>query len=282
MANIIDAIINLVKNDDFQMKSHHVGTNRANMAGDSLEDFIKDLFAGTIGLDEKTRLMRLSEVFSYSGNSANPPDAMLRGGDAIEIKKIESDNSSLALNSSYPKHTLKCTNPMISAACRNAEDWKEKEMVYAVGVVKRGTNTLKHLCMVYGRNYCASEKVYKRTSQIIQREIESLNGIVLTPYSQLDYISELDPIGLNSLIAHKMWSIKNPWTMFDYIYQIPHDKKFTFMCIINEDKWCSLSNRDEIIELSTNKAELSISDEYTKSPDNPNQFDKVKLISYYK
>lgn len=68
----------------------------------------------------------MSEVFSYLGNNSNPPDAMLRNGDAIEVKKIESLSSALTLNSS-----------MISTACREAEQWSEKDMIYVVGVVEK-------------------------------------------------------------------------------------------------------------------------------------------------
>lgn len=61
---------------------------------------------------------------------------MLRDDDAIEVKTIESKGSTLALNSSYPKHTLKSTNPLITKACKEAEEWKEKEMLYIIDVVK--------------------------------------------------------------------------------------------------------------------------------------------------
>lgn len=282
MANIIDAIINLVQDDDLQLKSHHIGTNRANISGDNLEDFIKDLFAGTLGFEERRRLRRLGEVFSYTGNSSNPPDAMLRGGDAIEIKKIESDNSSLALNSSYPKHTLKSTNPMINAACKNAENWHEKDMLYAIGVVKKGSNTLKHLCMVYGTNYCASDYIYERIREKIKEGVETIPGIDFTPSKELGHINNVDPLGITYLRVRGMWGIKNPWYVFDYIYQRPIDKVFTFMCIIDDRKWNILPNTFKLISLAARVPSLHISDEYTKNPDNPSQLDKVKLITYYK
>ncbi|CUU71099.1 NgoPII restriction endonuclease [Campylobacter hyointestinalis] len=67
--------------------------------GDSLENFISDLFCDTVlEADESKKLLKKSEVFSYIGNNNNPPDFMLRGGDAIEVKKIENANSTIALN----------------------------------------------------------------------------------------------------------------------------------------------------------------------------------------
>lgn len=143
--NIINAIINLVQNPVTQLVNCYQGKNRANNAGDALEEYVKDIFANSFGLPETERLEQINSVFSYLGNNSNPPDAMLKNGDAIEVKKIESDNAALALNSSYPKHTLLSSSPMISSACKAAEKWTEKDIIYIVDVVKQ--NCLKHLCM---------------------------------------------------------------------------------------------------------------------------------------
>ena len=98
--SIVDAIVNLVENPVTKLVSEYHSRNRANNAGDALEEYVKDLFAGTFKMREDERLEKLEEVFSYLGNNSNPPDAMLRGGDAIEVKKIETLDASLALNSS--------------------------------------------------------------------------------------------------------------------------------------------------------------------------------------
>lgn len=135
--NIVNAIINMVNNPVTQLVNYYQGRNRANNAGDALEEYIKDLFANSFDLPESERLERISSVFSYLGNNSNPPDAMLLNGDAIEVKKIETDTAALALNSSYPKHTVKASSPMISSACKAAENWTEKDIIYAVGVVKK-------------------------------------------------------------------------------------------------------------------------------------------------
>lgn len=90
--------------------------------GDALEEYVKDLFANTINeSDEQSRLVKISDTFSYLGNQNNPPDIMLHSGDAIEVKKIESKNITLVLNSSYPKHKLYVDSKLITEACRNCE-----------------------------------------------------------------------------------------------------------------------------------------------------------------
>lgn len=120
MANIIDAIVHLVTNPKLELKSYSESHNRANSMGEALEEYIKDLFAGTVNEENlNIRNQKLSEVFSYLGNQNNPPDSMLRGGDAIEVKKIESNDSSLALNSSYPKAKLFSDSPMIKKSMQD-------------------------------------------------------------------------------------------------------------------------------------------------------------------
>lgn len=42
-------------------------------------------------------------MLSHQGNKNHPPNFIIRGGDAIEVKKIESKNRNIALNSSFPK-----------------------------------------------------------------------------------------------------------------------------------------------------------------------------------
>jgi hypothetical protein len=145
--NILNAIINLVENPIFELKKIYIINNRANSMGEALEEYVKDLFANTLTeIDINKRKIKHSEVFSYLGNQNNPPDCIIRGGDAIEIKKIESKSSALALNSSYPKAKIFSTSKMITNACRECEEWKEKDIIYAIGVVNK--NKLHSLCFV--------------------------------------------------------------------------------------------------------------------------------------
>ena len=120
--NIIDAVINIIKNPILELREYSASHNRANNMGEALEEYIKDLFSGTVfEKNENKRMEIISKVFSYLGNTNNPPDSILREGDAIEVKKIENKTSSLALNSSFPKAKLYSNSPMITDACRNCE-----------------------------------------------------------------------------------------------------------------------------------------------------------------
>lgn len=52
------------------------------------------------------------------------------------------------------------------------------------------------------------------------------------------------------------------------------------MCIINLEKWNSLSNRNELIELQKNYPALKVVDVEIKNPDNPVVLNSAKLIHY--
>lgn len=275
--NIINAIYNLVNHPVIELIEYYQGRNRANNSGDALEEYIKDLFADSFDMVETDRLEKLSKVFSYLGNNSNPPDAMIRGGDAIEVKKIESNNSALALNSSYPKHTLLSSSPMISAACKNAEEWTEKDMIYAVGVVDKN-NHLNHLAMVYGLDYCASEECYSRIKSTIKNGVEAIPGVEFAGTKELGHINKVDPLGITYMRVRGMWGIENPWRVFDYIYQRDFDKRFNFMCIINLAKWNTFEN----IELITNihSEGFKIQSVRVKNPDNPANLVDAKLITF--
>lgn len=65
MSNIIDAIVNLVKYKKTNLIQNVSGNNRANNAGDGLEEFVKNLFAGTFD-DEASQWKKSAKFFPIS------------------------------------------------------------------------------------------------------------------------------------------------------------------------------------------------------------------------
>lgn len=275
--NIINAIINLVNNPIVQVTTTYKNKNRANNAGDALEEYVKDLFANTFDTPDEERHIKHSEVFSYLGNSNNPPDAMLRDGDAVETKKLES-NSAIALNSSYPKHTLKSTNDKISKNCREAEEWTEKDIIYIVGMVNNGK--LKNLCMVYGLDYCASEECYDTLINQIKSGVLSIPDVDFTESNEIAHVNKVDPLGITYMRVRGMWGIENPWKVFNYVCKYDKKNDFQFMSIINKNKWNSFDNTNELEDLAEKNDALTISDVKIKNPDNPANLIDAKLIQF--
>ena len=280
--NILRAIINLVKTPKYELKEFYTNHNRANSMGDALEEYIKDIFAGTYTItDEQKRLKMISESFSYLGNNSNPPDAMLKNGDAIEVKKIENNNSSLALNSSYPKHKLYADSPMISIHCKDAEDWNEKDIIYAVGVVDN--NKLLNLSFVYGLDYCASEETYTKIKAKIKDGVEAIPGVEFAETRELGRVNKVDPLGITYLRVRGMWGIENPWTVFKYVYEKDLNSEFNFFAIINEEKYSEFNKEDrKEFEDFVNNSDLSMIKIKIKNPDNPAILKNAYLITYSK
>lgn len=279
MSNIIDAIYNLINNPVIELREFYKSKNRANNMGDALEEYIKDLFANTINeTDEQNRLDKISKTFSYLGNQNNPPDSILRLGDAIEVKKIEGKNASLALNSSYPKHKLYANSKLITEACRKCEDWCEKDIIYAVGIVNG--SMLNSLCMVYGIDYAADNSIYEKIKEIIVSGVNDIPDVEFVPTNEIAKVKKVDPLGSTDLRVRGMWSIENPFKVFNYIYNRDFSKKFNFMCVIREAKYFSFENTALIENCVGNVKGFNISNVKIKNPNNPALLENAKLITF--
>ena len=277
--NIIDAIINIVKNPILELKGYSISHNRANSMGKALEEYIKDVFSGTLFEKDKNKRMKIiSEVFSYLGNTNNPPDSILRGGDAIEVKKIENKSSSLALNSSYPKSKLYSNSSMLTDACRNCEKWEEKDIIYTIGTCEK--NKLTSLIFVYGEDYAAENKIYENVKNKIKLGIETINDLEFSETNEIGRVNRVAPLGITYFRIRGMWGIENPVKVFDYIYKRDDSKQFNFMTLINEDKYLSFSNTKELEDLEKENKNLEIKDVRIKNPNNPAQLKKAKLITF--
>ncbi len=279
MANIIDAIINLIENPILEIKDYYYGKNRANSTGDALEEYIKDLFCDDFEQDDENKINEhRNKIFSYLGNNNNPPDMILRGGDAIEVKKIESPNSALALNSSYPKSKLFADSLMISNACRYCEDWTEKDMIYTVGVVVK--EKLKSLAFVYGTDYAAEKEVYEKIKNTIKNGVEATGGVEFSETKELGRVNKVDPLGITYLRIRGMWGIENPFKVFEYIFKRQNSDEFNFMAIINDEKWSSFYNKSKLLEVISNNKEATIENVKIKDPSNPAVLKSCKLITF--
>ncbi|MCL2630730.1 MAG: NgoPII family restriction endonuclease [Firmicutes bacterium] len=271
MNNLLDAIVNIHKRGNLTIKEFYKSRNRANNMGEALELFICDAFANTLSSSNpKEANDAYNQTFSYLGNQNNPPDAILKNGDAIEVKKIEAHGSSLALNSSYPKSKLLANSPMITKNCKNCEIWCEKDIIYSVGVVN--DRKILALCFVYGEDYAAEKQVYERIRETIKTGIGSIPNVEFGETKELGRINRVDPLGITYLRIRGMWGIENPFETFNYISSEP------FFAIINFAKYNSfpLESRNKI----ENTNGIVIASCKIKNPNNPAQLKDARLISF--
>ncbi|WP_033148857.1 NgoPII family restriction endonuclease [Prevotella sp. P6B1] len=281
MNNILTAIKAIVKNSSLVVDEDPKGVvpNRANQMGAALEDYVKNAFADCLGRDGQFVKLARNRIFSYIGNSINPPDAMLAGSDAIEIKKIESlGTSQLQLNSSYPKNKLYSDNPKICKACRECEAWQEKDMVYVVGQVEG--QILQNIFFVYGDLYCDSRDVYERVENAIKDGLESLDDIKLAETNELGRVNNVDHLNISDLRIRGMWLIKSPFQHFRSLFEEKTNYTFKLVALIPEDKYNSFQNVEEFEEFCDENG-VVISDEKIEDPQNPANLINSKLITYF-
>lgn len=280
-SNILKAIKNLVENPILELTAHYSGRNSANGMGNALEVFVKDLFAGTLLYEnEYLKLEKYNEIFSYTGNQNNPPDIILRNGDSIEVKKVQGNANALALNSSYPKDKLYSDSTMITVACRNCEEWNEKDILYVVG--NTDDTKLKELWFVYGDCYAANKNIYERIKNTIINGLHSISDIELTETNELGKIKKVDPLGITDLRIRGMWSIFHPKKVFEYIPKHETNSKFKFYCIMKSEKFEQFTDEDKnCIQSLVNNNSFFINDILIKNPNNPAQLIPAKFMEFY-
>ncbi len=279
MSNLLQAIKNIIEHQSKDVQNIQTGLNRAQNMGDGLEIYIKDTFAGTMDIDSETARMEiLKDLFSFQGNKNHPPDLMIRGGDAIEIKKIESPNGSLALNSSFPKNKLYQNDSRISQECRICEDWDEKDILYIVGSLYSKTNKLRYLYFVYGDCYAANKSFYEKISNTITNGLKEIPDIDFVPTNELSGIKKVDPLGITNLRIRGMWHIENPYKVFDYLQKQDSNSQFNIFCLMKKEKYETFNTKDRAS--LKNIDNLKIADVKIKNPDNPVNLIDCKYLEY--
>jgi NgoPII restriction endonuclease len=280
MSNVLQAIKFIIDNPITKIKEQSISTNRINAVGQSLENYIQGIFITTTYATEEERLRLIEKTFSYLGNTNNPPDLMLRDSDAIEIKKIESPNSALALNSSYPKNKLFLNSSLITQACKDAEQWIEKDMLYIVGHTLK--NTIKYLWFIYGDCFCADKNVYERIINTIRTGINQIENVELAETNELARVNRADPLGITYLRVRGMWHIENPNKIFNYLKEVKslQTADFKVICLLTAAKFNSFSKADRQALESHTQEGYFFGDVKIKNPNNPAQLMDCKLITY--
>ena len=275
MSNILKALLNIKHNRIDQIISDYKGLNRINNVGDALERYIQDAFADSFRADDQQRHVYLSKTFSYLGNSNNPPDIILSNGDAIEVKKVSSKRSSIALNSSYPKNKLYRDDSRITQACRSCEKWQSKDIIYIIGVAEQNT-TIKSLFFIYGNCFAAHKNVYERITNTISDEVTNIPGVDFTETNEIGKVKKIDPLGITDLRIRGMWHTESLYKTFSYIDNIsPTSEKFINVILL-ESKFKSFPIDD--INALENSDDFVISDIKIKDPDNPAKLIDAKHI----
>jgi hypothetical protein len=249
MVNVLSCLRNIPDSPLNKLKVVVKSGTKVNKMGDSLEEYVKNCFANTFDDTKREENIRIhNELFSWMGNQNNSPYLIIRGSDAIEVKKIEGVGS-IALNSSYPKAKLSSSSDMITEGCKNCEgggSW-EKDVIYAIGTVSN-TNEIKYLFFVYGSIYAASDNIYNRLRMKVKTGVNQIQGISFTGINELGKVKKVDPLGITDLRIRGMWSIQHPFKVYNYINEINEAKdtqnKYTIYALIPKSKFAEFYRND--------------------------------------
>ncbi|MGG0793281.1 NgoPII family restriction endonuclease [Brevibacillus laterosporus] len=272
--NVLIALNNILERKQKTLPTviDHKNSNRVNSAGDLLEYYVKDAFCGTSSDLEITddKLKVYQELFSYLGNSNNPPDFVVRHGVAVEVKKIEGNNSNgIALNSSFPKDYLHQNDIRIKKECRECEDefggWTKKDMIYAVGNVK--DKHLHSLWFVYGDCYCADKSTYERIATTIKDGVSAIPGVEFGETKELGRVNRVDPLGVTYLRIRGMWGIEHPSAVFRSLLN-SNTSKTNIYILMKKETHEQINNKPDFSSF-INQGDLEIKEIQIPNPNNP-------------
>lgn len=277
--NLLSSIINIVQFHDTDLTAYSkTSAININNVGVQLEYYLKDSIAKTFSLRHKFKEEKYPDVFSWLGNTNNPPDFIIRGGDAYEIKKLGTPNATIQLNNVHPKNRFYSTDPRITNACRECEPepW-DKDMIYVVGYTSEGK--IKHLNYIQGECYAADKEVYERIEKPIRLGVENASqiaGLETAKTRELGRISRADPLGITQLRVRGMWLIENPRRVFTYVFKIDDSKDFNLSALVTCQKYQSYCEEER--QKLESIPEIRVEDVKIKDPNNPANRLDAKLI----
>ncbi len=281
MTNILQAIKHLIDGHDVLVGEVRESNNRANSLGEAFEVYIKNVFAGAFGLAGTMYQDRISAVFSYQGSATKPPDLMLRGGDAIEIKKLQTRDSQIQLNSSFPKNKLHADDSRVSAEAKNSEPWIEKDILYVIGNVDSKSKVVRSMWWVYGDCFCANASVYQSVSDKISSALTQIEDFDFSPTNEIARINGVDAQRFTDLRIRGMWLLKNPHKIFEEYAPFDKYAEFQLFVLMQEKKWQTFPSVDrDVIEKLAKSGILEMTSEKVANPDNPAQSLDCRLIKF--
>jgi len=201
--------------------------------GKPFEIFAKNMFAECLGALSSHVDAAWERTFSWRGSANHPPDFIIRGGDAVEVK-IQDGVSQIQLNSSPPKRTLKITDPRIQDGCRTCEDWREKDFIYFIG--KANEEFVEALWLIDGKCIADDANTYDMIFDKLAVTVADLGG---EPGNEIGRLNNVDPLRATSLRIRAMWLLEHPARVFQSFLLPPERGAFVLNVLVSADKWDS-------------------------------------------
>lgn len=238
--------------------------------GKPFEIFAKNMFAQSLGAVNAHVDAAWQKTFSWRGSANHPPDFMIRGGDAVEVKTHKGIGQ-IQLNSSPPKRTLKANDPRIEKGCKDCEIWTEKDFLYFIG--KANSEYVEALWLIDGRCIADVSSTYDNVFDQIAISITNLGG---NDGNELGRLNAIDPLKATSLRVRAMWLLEHPAKLFEAFLVPPEEDTFVLNVLISEDKWHSFS-KEEIEQLNELKS-LGVKVEEISIPDSSHKHQSANAV----
>lgn len=276
MTNTLRALIHIHQTASVAVTPVTGGSNSMTDVGEGLENYVKKAYAECLQEQKKALCKKaIEKAFSYTGGQNNPPDGMLQGGDALEVKKSDS-GAQIQLNSSFPKKKLTINDSKINNKCREAEggQWTSKDMVYIVGRVP--DKILKSLFFVYGDCLAADDPIY-------QKPLDSISASAANYGDQVKETKEIARISNVGVLGNAHLRVRGMWLLdiaFKDIYPPDKTANLNVICLMRKEKYEKFPEKDrqEIEDIANIKPNIEISDRKIDCPDNKGKKIDVKLI----
>jgi hypothetical protein len=241
----IASLIQVVSNGGGSaLLADQLGRARVTDSGASLEVFAKNFYSGSLGKLPTQMASDWEVAFSFLGSKNQPPDFMVKGGDAVEVKIAS--GQAIQLNSSPPKQFLYSTDPRINRKCVEAELWTKKDFVYFVGALSAtgSSSYVSNAWIIDGSCVAATDSTYSGLSTHIRDsllEIEtdgSGSSMSFLQTKELGQVRGFDQIG-TTLRIRGMWIIPHPAKIFQSFFLPSRDSVFTMNVLLSQKKFMS-------------------------------------------
>ncbi len=279
MRTVIDVIIDIVDRNAYSLNSslRLQGNNIVQANGVPFEDYVMNLFSDNLfETNVKNYRKKIDETFSCLHANNYSPDYIIKGGDAIEVKKTEKIATEYQFNSSYPKNKLFADSPKLLPGALKNENWTEKDMLYVFGVVPEGKR-LSFMSFVYGSEFAANRKFYENVENKIR---EAVTGEESVTTNELGRLNGVDPLQFTSLRVRGMWLVKNPLNQISNLVDFDNKRSFNFVALMDCKKFNLDPHKATLENIAKQNPALKIQDIQIADPDTLVS-KKSKLITYY-
>lgn len=154
-------------------------------------------------------------MLSWTGSQNEPPDIIIKGGEAVEVKNIQSNHPRLQLNSSLPKQKIHSSNERVHNDAKTG--WEEKDLVYIVGSKVKG-GSVGFIWVFFGDCWCASKEVYQsldeQIGQGMKRVEENPLFAELQETNEVGRFNNVDKHSRSHLRVRGMWTMEHPGKYF--------------------------------------------------------------------